>query len=237
MKKLLLFMLVITAAVCLVACGNQEKTQPVSNNETEKVEENSEPATLPASQSDDMYQAVIDDYKFGLASFNLDDVDAEEKLVEEHGYANPSLVTHIARYEADGVEVTFAFYDIDKNGVDELLVGASGTLGAIYAYDKDYNVPVNIFFQDTMERGMLNIYDNGIICSEGSGGAALHYYEFGKMAANGVSYELLESIEEEYIYENEAPVYRDAKTGTTLEYKSLDEIMDKYVSGAKIVEL
>lgn len=68
--------------------------------------------------------------------------------------------------------------------------------------------------------------------SGGAGGAALHYYEFGKIASNGISYELLESIEEEYVDGNEIPEYRDNTTREALEYTSLDEIMSKYLENA-----
>ena len=103
------------------------------------------------------------------------------------------------------------------------------------SYDKTNKVPVKIFFQDTMERGSLFFYDNGIILSEGSGGAALHVFEFGKISADGLGYELVEKIYEEYTEGKDIPDYKDPDTGAILEYKSTDEIMNKYVSNAESV--
>ncbi len=245
MKKLLIGVLAIIASFSLVACGEKEEVTPnpgesnvvVNENVTETNELENENTSLPASSSDDMYQDVVDDYKLGIADYDLEDVDADQKLLTEHPYVNNSLVTHIARYEDNGTEVSFGYYDIDKNGVDELIVGASGAYGAIYSYDKTNKVPVRIFFLDTIERGSLSIYDNGIILSEGAGGAALHYYEIGKITGDGHGYDVLERIEEEYKSENEAPEYRNAESGATLEYKSLDDIMNKYVANANKVEL
>ena len=88
-----------------------------------------------------------------------------------------------------------------------------------------------------MERGSIVIYDNGIILSQGAGGAALHYYTFGKIDADKVEFVELEKIEEEYFEGDDTPLYRELGTYVILEYKSLDEIMDKYVSGSKEIEL
>ncbi|MBQ9314377.1 MAG: hypothetical protein IJ220_05170 [Clostridia bacterium] len=182
--------------------------------------------------NEEMYGGIIENYQKALAEFDLENLDTEKNIEEKYSIKDTTLLAHIARYSGEGVQLTYSFYDVDKNGVDELLLGASGSIGAIYTFDKQANQPVSLFFQSTLERGDLSIYDNGVILSAGAGGAALHYYEFGKIADDGISYELLESIEEEYTENGETPTYSDAKTGEALEYKSLDEINNKYIFNA-----
>ena len=155
----------------------------------------------------------------------------------KYPFVNSVLLAHVLRYSGEGVKLTYDFNDINRDGVDELLVGVGNGLGAIYTYDKAKKTPVNIHFQSTMERGDMSVYDNGVILSTGAGGAALHYYEFGRISAEGNTFELIESIEEEYLNEGEAPIYRNAITNETLEYKSSEEFMNKYLSGANKIEM
>ena len=240
MKKNLIGILVILALVSLIGCQSKNDTQSVPNNvETDTktdVIENENKVESQKMTDEEMYSNIINDYRQAINELDLDDLESEEKIKNQYELVNMSLLEHVARYENEGVKLTYSYYDIDKNGTNELLIGADGSLGAIYSYDSKLNKPVKIFFQDTLERGNLDIYDNGIILSEGSGGAALHYYEFGKINEDGISYKLLEAIEEEYLEENETPEYRNAQSGESLEYSSLDEIMEKYVADAEIYE-
>ena len=239
MKRFLLFVLAVITVFSLVACGEQNKPEKTSGEPAVKsgeVTTTPEPADLPDTQNDELYESVTNDYKAAFAFFSLDDVDGIEKLEEECKLVSSTLVAHICRYSDDGAELTYDYYDIDKNGVDELIVGASKAPGAIYSYDKTKNVPVIVFFQDTMERGNLSIYDNGVIFSEGAGGAALHFYRFGKINPETLEFEELAMIQEEYTEGKEEPTYTDFNTEKVLEYKSLDEIMNVYVADAKKVE-
>lgn len=241
MKKLLIGIIAIILVIGLTACNETQETVTEAPQTTELVTTNEkvelELDTLLDSPSGDIYQDIIDDYTYVLNHYDIEKFEEEEQFFIDAGRSNTSLIFHILRNKDAGAEVTFAHYDIDQNGIEELMVGANGAYGAIYSFDPIKKAPVKIFFQDTMERGNLFIYDNGIICSEGAGGAALHYYEFGKIGADGATYEKLESVLEEYTEGAETPVYKDAKTEEVLGYKSLDELMNKYVANAKKVEL
>lgn len=236
MKKMILIVLAVLVIACLTACGNEmntdnnintnDDTSTIIGNITEINTEDDVITQKPTNE--EMYGDLISDYENALSEYDLNDLDIDEKIANKYELISTTLLMHITRYANDGVELTFSYTDIDKNGIDELLVGASDSIGAIYSFDENTNKPVKIFFQSTLERGNLSVYDNGIILSEGAGGAALHYYEFGKIATDGISYELLEAIEEEYLEGSETPVYRNSETNQELEYKSLDEIMNKY---------
>ena len=216
MKKLILGILAVITTITLMACGNQkveEITPNTNNNSVIDTTDNSD-SKIDTNEStsltnEKMYETIINSYKNAITEYNLDDIDMDVTIEEKYPLVNASLLMHVARYSGEGVRLTYAFYDIDKNGIDELIVGASGS---------------------------LSIYDNGVLVTSGAGGAALHYYEFGKISTSGVDYELLECIEEEYVAENEAPIYRDNNTRNELEYKGLDEIMDKYISNSAEIE-
>lgn len=246
MKKLLIGIIAIILVISLVACTDTSTNTNEPVKEAPQTVKETEPTTeVPPTKSKEYieelisleYDALKYDYNYVLSNYSLEKFEEEEHFFQESGNINTSLVLHILRYKDAGAEVSFAQYDIDKNGIEELIVGANGAYGAIYACNIENNSVTKTFFQDTMERGNLFIYDNGIICSEGAGGAALHYYEFGKIGADGATYEKLESVLEEYTEGAETPVYKDAKTEEVLGYKSLDELMNKYVANAKKVEL
>ena len=237
MKKFLIAVLVILTVVGLVACGNKNEIKPVDDNTDENVStEVVDEAVIKDLTNSEMYNGLIGDYENALEEYDLENIDADENIQNKYPLVSMTLITHVARYSNEGINLTYAFYDIDKNGVDELLIGADGSVGAIYSYDYKNDTPVKIIFQSTMERGNMDVYDNGVILSGGAGGAALHYYEFGKIASNGISYELIESIEEEYVDGNEIPEYRDNLTREVLEYANLDEIMNKYLENANVAE-
>ena len=133
------------------------------------------------------------------------------------------------------------YYDIDNNGIKELILGIKLTdsnkliPAAIYTHTSNYEVK-KLYYQNTIERGNLSIYDNGTLYSIGSGGAALHYYGFYKIASDGTSLETLENIREEYITDNTVKYYNE-NNNNELSYKNLDEITGKYINAAKEIEL
>ena len=189
---------------------------------------------------EEMYESVINEYKNAASEYDENEIDTYEKIENKYSMINSMIVFMIKRYPEGNSKIAYTYYDIDGNGIKELIVGIkydSGfSEGAIYSYNLAFKRPEIVFIQDTMERGSLHIYDNGIIFSEGSGGAALHYYGFGKIGENGYSFEEIEEIEEEYTQESSTPVYRDYKANKVLGYKSLDEITAKYLNNSDEVK-
>lgn len=241
MKKVICAIIIIAVLVFagykLYPMLNKEENvnttkEEVENTQVENQAKEEEKETTVSNE--DMYKEVIDSYKNAYKEFDFEDMDIEEKLEAKYKLVSLTLIEHVARYHEDGINLTYEFYDINNDGTDELIVGASGSPGAIYSLSDENVVP--IFFQDTMERGSLSIYDNGVILSSGAGGAALHYYEFGKITKDS-TYEALEKIEEEYEEGKDIPVYRDAETSKVLNYKSFDEITEKYLDNANEVKL
>ena len=245
MKKVICLLIIIVVAVVVgykvypMINGeeNTKATNSITNTaETIKEENVIKEEKTESLSNEKMYEEVINSYKNAYDEFDIEDYESGEKIASKYDLVSLTLIEHVARYSIDGVELTYEYYDIDGNGIDELIVGASGAPGAIYSFNEKENEVTKIFFQDTMERGDLSIYDNGVIVSSGAGGAALHYYEFGRISKEDASYELLEKIEEEYESEDEPPVYRDADTSKELNYKSYDEIAEKYLPKAEKVD-
>ena len=246
-KSIFFIMIICALFFALTGC---EKNQEIDNTiiannskidetiiEKNEVAETNNTTNKKELSNDEIYGELITNYEKALKEYELDDIEADEKINDKYGIKDTILLMHIARYAENGVKLTKEFYDIDKNGIDELILGADNAIGVIYSFDTNTNKPVFIFALDTLERGFASIYDNGVIYSGGAGGAALHIYEFGKISENGTSYELLEKVEEEYKEDSEIPEYRDPATEEKLEYKSFDEVTDKYISNAKEVKI
>lgn len=222
----------IAAMILLTGCEkNKEENNTIVSNQTEEKETVTDEID---PRKEKMYGEIISNYENALAEYDLNDLEAEERIKEKYNLEDTTLLMHIARYSNDGVKLTKVFYDIDKNGIDELILCANTESAVIYSYDKKADKAVFIFALDTIERGYMTIYDNGIIYSGGAGGATLHCFEFGKISKDGTSYETLEKVEVE---DKDTPEYRNPETGEILEYKSLDEVFAKYTSDAKIVSI
>lgn len=249
MKKLGIFLLALVVIGLLFVAGfyigiyGQSIISPKeSSSETADIVENTNTTEEKPEEIETyskelvMYDNIFENYKEAMEKYDPEDYD-EEAIEKKYDLVNAVLIAHVNRFKENDVKLTYGFYDIDQNDIKELVIGASGAPGAIYSYDEENNNPVKIYYQDTIERGDLSMYDNGMILSHGSGGASLHYYEFGKISDDGISYEPIEEIEEEYKGENVNPTYRDFNTRKKLNYKDIDEIMEKYISDSKEIKI
>ena len=210
-----------------------KKTENAKTNTIESTS-NTKNDTLTEQE---MYKSVLDDYKKALNEPDIESFQSNKNIENKYNLVNLTLIEHIYSYQNEGINLTYGFYDIDKNGIKDLLVGANDNLGAIYSYDLSTQKPVKIFYQTTMERGDLAIYDNGIIFSHGSYGASAHYYEFGKISKDGTFYNSLEVVNEEYKTESNSAEYTDANTGKILNYTNANELKNKYLLNSEIVEI
>lgn len=221
-----------------ITTGNTKNNEnATTNNKTENVTNktvNNTENTNNNEKQENIYESLISEYNKTIKEFDLNDVNAQDKI--KNKLINASLIMHVKRYESNGTKLTFDYYDIDKNGTKELIIGASGAPGAIYTYDTGKKEIVKLYFQDTLERGNLDIYDNGVILSESAGGAMLHYFEYGKISKEGNSYTLLEKIEEEYKEQDGKPSYKNFNTNQILNYTSKDKIKQKYIANSQVVK-
>lgn len=233
--------IIVLIVVALLGIGgyyyiNETKTnnnKEVNNNQTNEVNNNQ-----TNENTEEIYKDVINNYKQAKEEFEKDDTLAIEK---KYPLVSEILISHAVRYKENNVEIAYTYYDIDNNGIKELILGIKLTdsnkliPAAIYTHTSNFEVK-KLYYQNTIERGNLSIYDNGTLYSIGSGGAALHYYGFYKIASDGTSLETLENIREEYITDNTVKYYNE-NNNNELSYKNLDEITGKYINAAKEIEL
>ena len=132
----------------------------------------------------------------------------------------------------DGV-LYYSYYDIDQNGVPELLLsmGNSEDIGEIVdVYGLSGSGAVCIQGNDTLgDRSHLTIYDDGTLYREDSGGASYGEYIFYRLASNG--YELEEI--EKYTYDSDkmpVPFFNSRESLTDNEFYALFDNY-KVVSG------
>lgn len=243
-KKLTIVLLIIVL-ILLLATGIgggfllTNKLLSDKNNEKSNTTNSANVDNTKSISEQEMYEDIIKEYKDAQSEFDLEN---EDSIISKYKMVNSTILYMVTRYKEYNQEIAYTYYDIDKNGIKELIVGVGDksnngfSVGAIYSYNPNSKKAEKIYFQDTMERGNLDIYDNGILFSAGSGGAALHIAEFGKIGANGYSYEQLEWVEEEINEEGTSAKYTELNTKKVLDYKSWDEMTDKYLKNAKKVK-
>ena len=235
-KIIITFIISVFAIAAMILLTGCEKAEEVENTEIAEQTEYEEVVKKDVPSKETMYGEMISNYEKAVKEYDLNDIDIDEKIKEKYGIRDTSLLMHLARYASEGVSLSKGFYDIDRNGVDELILGVDKMPVTIYSYDLEKKEPVFVYALDTIERGSMTIY-NGIFCTEGSGGAALHVYNFMKIADDEISAEILESVEEEYVEGSEVPEYRALGSKQRLEYKSIDELYAKYITEAKEVKV
>lgn len=228
-KKAIVAIILICACIFILTGCEKNQDNTAIDNQVKDTEN-------AVSTNEERYEEVISNYKKALSEYDLDNLESDEEIEKKYDIKDTTLLMHITRYAQDGVKLTHAFYDIDKNGIDELILGAENAIAVVYSFDKEANKPVFIFALDSIERGYMSIYDNGIISSGGSGGAALHMYELGRIK-DGTSYELLVKTEEEYYERIDTAIYTDIQTGKKIEAETLQEITDPYIKDAKEVTI
>lgn len=260
-KRAILIILIIASLIAgmfiLTGCKDEEKDEKTKNktsnnitNTSNNVVNNSVNNTVGNTtvnnnqtklSEEDMYKDILSEYRDAKKRIEEKGYDAYDDAESEFKNSNPAMIQHYMHYNDSGVKMAYTYYDIDKNGTKELIVGVTDShssgfyAGAIYAYNPNSKRAEKIYYQDTLERGTMSVYDNGIIHTAGAGGAALHFYSYGKIGNDGYSYNEIEYIEEEYKYESTKPEYSNARTGARLSYTSLDEIQNKYLGNAKEV--
>ena len=233
MKGLKITIIVLIVVALLGIGGYYYINETKTNNNKNEVNNNQ-----TNENTEEIYKDVINNYKQAKEEFEKDDTLAIEK---KYPLVSEILISHAVRYKENNVEIAYTYYDIDNNGIKELILGIKLTdsnkliPAAIYTHTSNYEVK-KLYYQNTIERGNLSIYDNGTLYSIGSGGAALHYYGFYKIASDGTSLETLENIREEYITDNNLKYYNE-NNNNELSYKNLDEITGKYINAAKEIEL
>ena len=233
---IVLVLLVIVLSVLCVLFAT--KTITLNTKEETKQDEKKEEKETKVD-NEKIYEAVIKDYKDALTKGSVaDDPDTG------YQYANGYAIFNYYYNENNKPTMQYAFYDINKDGNDEMIITSNGNIIDIYGHNDN-----NILLIMKDNRGCLgercqidNIYDNGLIEFSGSGGATVHGIDFYTINSNNVletinSYVIIYNDENSYtIYDGKTYDYSTG-TGTKAKYTTTEELIADNVKDAKQIDL
>lgn len=179
----------VAAVICGAAIGiiklnqNEQPKQESQQNIQETQEESEETVNL---SPEEIYQSILDEYATAMGADPNDDT-AE--------FPNINEVMMNYYYQSGGydgayfVGFYYAYYDIDGNGTDELLIGyGSQSKNVVDIYGIKDNQPQKLIDDTSLgERSQLYIYPDGTMLLVGSGGAVLHIIDTYQFEKDGVS--------------------------------------------------
>ena len=134
-KRNLLVLAVVSLSFFLIACEN-EACNPETIEESERFQE----LTEEEAEYDQSYETLISEWKATLDKYKREEYDRDRML-------SPDLYSYDS---VDLVKYHYALYDIDGNGVSELILNKRDTDENIIAYifTMKEEKPVNIFGYD-----------------------------------------------------------------------------------------
>lgn len=178
--------------------------QQLEQNAAETMDGNDHEGQTPISKEEnsaqlnesDLYASVLEMYGQAMSLPPTDDVSLE--LSKRFADVNSNMMCHYYSAHTDGengFQFYSALYDIDHNGVDELLIGCNPwdeKIVLVDAYALSGDVPIKLQFEDpglgyeTLgERSNLSIYPDGGIVLMGASGAELVCYSLFHISENG----------------------------------------------------
>lgn len=183
---------------------------------------------VDASNSLDLYKSVLNQYVYlneELEKVDLNNVANRGFEVQACNDFVDECVYDSMRYSSD-YKIYYAFYDIDKNGVEEILLCSSTSNGSsspnviiTYSAGKINKLDAASY------RSSLWLFNNGVVMRDGSGGADYHGWTLSKIASDGKSLESFyefacDSSGKETIYTN-----YDNKVS----YDEVNNVFKKYI--------
>lgn len=198
--------------------------------ETATTTESATEYTLPGttSQNTAAYKSILEQYHTALSE-NWD----FETLT------NNNLNQMCAFYKGTGLlDIGYAFYDIDRNGTNELLIGIvsqdnrGGDVFDIYTLTDDKPV----MLAQSGERDMYTLCQNGMVSEAGSNSAANSFYKFYEFKSGTSKLTLVEAVvidgqwnpDNPYFYTTTDATDKSAYTAITED--DADETINKYTA-------
>ena len=221
---------------------NTKKTS-TNNQEKENIQESKNENSNNNNniiESQKIYSEVLEEYK--------------NAIKDENNISNYKLINERAMHyyfsqkgTKDEFNFKYSYFDINKDGIDELLINNS--IIDIFSYDG--NKIIRLFEDNASclgERCSIDLYDDGTIFFRGSGGASRNYISFYNINKNTST---LNTINSYYLkYEKTSPeelptltVYDektydfDKDTGTKLNYTSEEELLSENLKNTKKIDL
>ena len=207
--------LFVTNTISLNTKEKNNSNKPTNNTEEKQT-----------TSSSDIYQEVINQYK-EIINSNLSD---EEINQDKYNYAS---YTDCGTYQClKENKWYYTYYDIDKDNRDELLI----------SYESDNKHFVTTIYTNAgtnikevakywSRNRLYGIYDNGLIVTNGSGGATIEGYSFQTIdKSTDKDYEIN--------YNNsEVESIIDMKTEKKTNYKTIEELLSDNIGNNQKVNL
>ena len=226
---ILLIVIVLFATNTISFNTNKE----VKNNQTE--ENKKENSNNKIIESKKIYSEVLEEYKSAIK--------------DENNISNYKLINERAMHyyfsqkgTEDEFNFKYSYFDINKDGIDELLINDS--IIDIFSYDG--NKIIRLFEDNASclgERCSIDLYDDGTIFFRGSGGASQHYISFYNINKNTSTRNTINSYYLKYEENGNVTIYDektydfDKDTGTKLNYKSEEELLSENLKNTKKIDL
>lgn len=208
----------------------EEITTETTTTEAATTTESATDYTLPGttSQNTAAYKTILDQYHTALS-----------ENWEFEALTNNNLNHMCAFYKNTGLtDIGYAFYDIDGNGTNELLIGLvsqdnrGGDVFDIYTLTD--NKPVML--AQSGERDMYTLCQNGMISEAGSNSAASSFYKFYEFKSGTSKLTMVEAVVIDGQWDSDNPYFytttdaTDKSACTAITEDDADEITQKYTA-------
>ncbi len=172
-----------------------------------------------------VYDAIIEEYREAM---NGNESLYKESINDEDAFK--SVYPHVCAFAptvvyGTGLDLKYAYYDIDGNGSMELLIGGDyDTPCVLDIITYDGNAAHGCFTDEWIgERNSLYIYKDGTIRYHGSGGATFHTEDLYRLSSNGYDLELINHYEVDWESYSDAVYYDGEKYLTPEEFNKITE--------------
>ena len=172
-----------------------------------------------------VYDAIIEEYREAM---NGNESLYKESFNDEDAFK--SVYPHVCAFAptvvyGTGLDLKYAYYDIDGNGSMELLIGGDyDTPCVLDIITYDGNAAHGCFTDEWIgERNSLYIYKDGTIRYHGSGGATFHTEDLYRLSSNGYDLELINHYEVDWESYSDAVYYDGEKYLTPEEFNKITE--------------
>lgn len=208
----------------------EEITTETTTTEAATTTESATDYTLPGttSQNTAAYKTILDQYHTALS-----------ENWEFEALTNNNLNHMCAFYKNTGLtDIGYAFYDIDGNGTNELLIGIvsqdnrGGDVFDIYTLTDDKPV----MLAQSGERDMYTLCQNGMVSEAGSNSAANSFYKFYEFKSGTSKLTLVEAVVIDGQWNPDNPYFytttdaTDKSACTAITEDDADETINKYTA-------
>ncbi len=133
--------------------------------------------TAPPADPKPAYETILEEYRAACADFNY--------LENRERYPNAAKDGMDYYHSLEAFDLYYAYYDIDSNGVEELLIGTGDAIWDVYAFDGEK--PVKLIDERAMGGGRVNlsIMKTGELYVTGSSGASMGTCYMRRLAEDG----------------------------------------------------